>query len=1346
MQNWEERQFEWIEQYMKMYDHASIQKQSYDFFIHHRLNKIVEEEPILETELPDGGKYRVKFGQVYVDRPYIIDENRNVRSIYPAEARMRELTYSSVVSVNIRVSRVKPENGQEIENKEYFKVMIARIPMMLGTSKCNLYGKTVAQRLELGECHHDEGGYFIIRGKERVLVSQERMNHNIVYVFEQKAGTKYHYSAEVRSMSDETGHSVLIQMKICQRPDYKIIIQIPYIAQEIPIAYLYRAYGFTKEDVTKMLDFHFSSTQKNVYVMKMRKMIERDFDMIGSCENAVQYIGQYSVHNTAKDKKGNYVHQILNNEMFPHLGVHSSRHQKGYFLTHMLHRVVMVYIGERQMDDRDHVCNKRIENGGILLAELFRTLFKRFVRAMEPQLAKRPDIMVVMSRLNLITQGIKHCFSTGNWGIPKSSYIRSGVSQILSRLTHNSFLSHLRRILIPIGKEGKNTKIRQIHPSQIGFICAHETPEGHCLTADTPILLEDGVHHRFMGDMSMKYRVLAIDRKSGKYESSLIHNYFRVVPKKLFMIRVSDGRSIRASGKHPFLVWSCTRREGVWVHAERLLVTDWLGCLLPRKEMVQHKKSFPRTLLFPKGLLSEIHCTIRDSWILRVTMDPSFLTSQWSYLPVFARLYGLISVLPSVDTSTIKIPSYVDDQTLLHDLRLCFPDLFRWTPTERLLESFFIHLCHHHIPYELFECPLLFRELMSGIISGINYDHVLITKNGFPINRHGLIIKNYRKTYHDEIFRRIQETWRKNNHDGWDMVTDDDHSIQLICRSDKKADFLYTYGMWYNPIKQRDMLLLSSYLLSDRKSFMEFSVYYRKRVRQHDNAIVFLPIDDLKQCVVQEEVMDFTTRSSFHAFIANGFVTHNSAGIVKNTAMMTQVSQRMDTSFVRSVLESMDGIQCNFARLEPRTQFKVFLNGIWIGCVEDGITFYQKLLRSRERRILSRQSSISIQGMDIYVFVDEGRMIRPLFEKTRLLQYIADGLPPKTMKELLDEEIVVFLDPHEIEKEVVAMTIEELMERRDMYTMCEIHPSVIMGLSVGLIPYVDHTQAPRVTYHASMGKQAIGYPISTNNMRSDTIMHMLWYPERPLVRTHYDQMTGCDVMATGNNLIVAIAMYSGFNQEDSVLFNQSAIDRGLFRSFCFRNVTIEERKRTTTDREVIGLSSTTQNRSYNYSKLDDHGVIKRGVFVGNGDVLVSRVQIKNIKTTMGSTEERSDSSVIVRSGEEGYVDKVFQSVTPDGYKIVKIKIRSLKIPEIGDKVASRSAQKGTIGMVFRHEDMPFTTSGLVPDLVINPLCIPSRMTINQLIECLGAKSSAYNGTFRLATAFSSHSTDIVDSL
>ena len=953
----EEATFALIRRYFADKDLSAHNKSSFDFFLHHRLPRIIEEEPSIEVQMNPRQFYTVRFGPPFVEKPYIVDERRTVRYITPNEARLRDLTYASTVSINVTATTTTlDEQGQvtKTERKEWSKVPIARLPMMLYASKCNLYHLTNEQRVAEGECKFDDGGYFIIKGKERVLVAQERINYNIVYVFEPKVNSKYSHIAEVRSMSEETGHSVLLQLKCHHTAGQTVTLSLPYLQHDMSLGQVLVAFGYDWGRIEKLclaqlpVAYHGSHT-----VSLWLRALKKEMAHAGTKAQALEDMAQYASYMVSPARRTAFVNQILHNEMLPHLGIASLPEHKIMFLLHMWTKLLAVVVGYQAFDDRDHLMNKRIEVSGVLVAELFRTLYKRFIRAIEPQLTKRPDIMMAIGRVNVITQGLKHCFSTGNWGIPKSSYMRTGVSQVLSRLTYLGTLSHLRRVLIPVGKEGKNTKIRQLHASQMGYFCPSETPEGH------------------------------------------------------------------------------------------------------------------------------------------------------------------------------------------------------------------------------------------------------------------------------------------------------------------------------------------------------------------------------------------------------------SAGIVKNLSLVCEVSPRYDAVYVRSFLETLSEIEndvrsaWDVARGFRQTSTKIFYNGIlfgWIQC--DPKTFYAHLLDRKMHNQLHYTVSISwCEAMrEIHLFADEGRLLRPLWNTSKMPTATLLRDPATTWDTLRENGHLRWVDPHEMENRTVATTPQEI---RSEYDSCEIHPSLMLGICVNLIPFPEHTQSPRLCYVASMSKQALGVYASNHNVRSDTVTYVLHNGEQPIVKTHYSDISGYNQLVAGNNLIVAIACYSGFNQEDSVIMNQSSIDRGLFRTSQYKTVMVEEKKRSSNSVESIMLVPPEHRiRSYHYGKLRPDGIVRRGVFVGQGDVVVGRIISKPTK----SGKEIHDSSHVVKSGEEGYVDKVFVSTSPDGYKVVKIRIRQTKIPETGDKVCSRCAQKGTIGIVLRQEDMPFTASGIVPDLIMNPHAIPSRMTMNQLLECLGAKIGAIQGRILHSTAFTAHSTDILPTL
>ena len=244
-------------------------------------------------------------------------------------------------------------------------------------------------------------------------------------------------------------------------------------------------------------------------------------------------------------------------------------------------------------------------------------------------------------------------------------------------------------------------------------------------------------------------------------------------------------------------------------------------------------------------------------------------------------------------------------------------------------------------------------------------------------------------------------------------------------------------------------------------------------------------------------------------------------------------------------------------------------------------------------------------------------------------------------------------------------------------------------------------------------KQAIGVFAQSHQVRTDTIVHVLDYPQKPLVNTTPGEFLGFNDMPAGINAIVAIMCYTGFNQEDSVIINRSAIERGLIVSTSYRTLVDEEKKQGTYNYETICMPpADKRKRNCNYNYLNENGIVKtringKSVFVDKGDVIIGKVLTKSNKN---GEEEMFDCSFVIKSGEEGYIDRVVETVTPNGYKMIKVTIRNQKIPEVGDKFASRAAQKGTLGMVYRQEDMPFTQDGITPDLILNPHAIPSRMT------------------------------------
>jgi hypothetical protein len=466
-----------------------------------------------------------------------------------------------------------------------------------------------------------------------------------------------------------------------------------------------------------------------------------------------------------------------------------------------------------------------------------------------------------------------------------------------------------------------------------------------------------------------------------------------------------------------------------------------------------------------------------------------------------------------------------------------------------------------------------------------------------------------------------------------------------------------------------------------------------------------------------------------------------------NLSLLCNITRRIPTVVVKEIIESSENLifinEYNGLNNKP----KVFLNGILMGLTENAQCFIDELKNWRDNELLHHSISFTFDNIDneIKIFCDEGRLIRPLFTLNENGELNVTLNDKPVWKDLVEKKFIQYLDSSEIENYVVAMNEEILYKYKNDF--CEIYPATLLGVMGCSIPFPDHNQSPRNIYQASMGKQAIGIHALSHQIRTDTISHVLYYPQKPLVNTKLANIMGFGDMPSGMNAIVAIATFTSFNQEDSIVANKSSIERGLFNLTSYRTIMDCEQKQGTYNSETICLPPIDKRkRNYNYGFLNENGIVQtrlngKSIYVDKGDVIIGKILTKSNKN---SEEEIIDVSYAIKAGEEGYVDRIIETITPNGYKMIKVIIRNQKIPEIGDKLASRSAQKGTIGAVLPHEDMPFTSDGIVPDLLINSLCIPSRMTISQLLETVLGKAGCMNGTLNDATPFTENSTNVAE--
>jgi DNA-directed RNA polymerase II subunit RPB2 len=482
-----------------------------------------------------------------------------------------------------------------------------------------------------------------------------------------------------------------------------------------------------------------------------------------------------------------------------------------------------------------------------------------------------------------------------------------------------------------------------------------------------------------------------------------------------------------------------------------------------------------------------------------------------------------------------------------------------------------------------------------------------------------------------------------------------------------------------------------------------------------------------------------------------------SIGIVKNLAYLAHITINSNSSglydYILPIIDNIDTYNGSYKDLDDYV--KVFINGSWVGITKDPKKIYDNLKDKKYKGIINIYTSIIFNSKlkEIRVCNDAGRITRPLLKvKNNKIAYCDTIIQKVKCGELnwddlvaaikLEDSIIEYVDSYEQNNAMIAMRVSDLNNSNSnniyYYSHCEIHPSTIFGVLASCIPFPDSNQSPRNTYQSAMGKQAIGMYVTNYDNRMDKTAYVLTYPMRPLVETRIMNIIKLNNIPSGQQVIVAIMSHSGYNQEDSLLFNKGAIDRGLFLATIYHTEKDEDKKLFGTEEMRCKPDKTkTKNIKFaNYDKLNNQGVVPENSLIEDRDIIIGKViPIKENKNDFTKTVKYSDGSISYRTHEESYIDKNYVESNGDGYNFCKVRIRNFRKPVIGDKFSSRHGQKGTIGNIIPEEDMPFTANGLKPDIIINPHAIPSRMTIAQLKETLLGKVLLELGLFGDGTSF-----------
>lgn len=956
----------------------------------------------LKCQLYLGGKEGTR---IYYGKPIIYDEDRS-HYMYPNEARLRNMTYGMTIHYDVEVDfsitldTPDPETGatEFTDTAVLEKVYLGRFPIMLMSKYCILNGFNPEVRFNMGECRNDQGGYFIIDGKEKVIVSQEKFADNMLYVKE-KVNDEYLFSAEIRSVSEDASKPIrtMAVRMVAPSPttsNKQIVVTVPNVRKPVPLFILMRALGIESDkDIirTCLLDMESNSAAVDMFIPSVH-----DAGKIFSRTNALQYIATLT-----KGKTIPHVLEILSNYLLPHVG-EMNFYQKAMFIGYMTNEMMLVARGIKKPTDRDSFMFKRVELPGSLMYDLVREYYTLQQRNIYQKIDKeyyyhegvyqgKSFMSLVLDNYReqfkerIVEDGVRKAFK-GNWGAePRTK--RSGIVQDLNRLSFNSFLSHLRKINLPLDSSAKVVGPRVLHSSQWGIIDPVDTPDGGNV----------GLHKH----MTLVAQVTS--HCSGKPMETLLRNTFG-------MLLLEECRPEDLS-----------RITKVFVNG------NWIGAVEDPVGVESTLKDYRRSALIPYD--TSIHWHIASN------------------------------------------------------------SLYVYTDSGRLCR------------------PILYMNKETSEASLAN----------------------------DAILEKI-----------------------------KSGDFTWSQLIrGFAPTKK------------------EYS-----------------------PCTVYSKVSDLYNSNS---------------------------------------LDELDATKA----------------------------------------------------------------------------------------------IVEFIDTAEEESAFITVDNNSRVTKTHPYTHAEIHPSLLLGVMGNQVVFPENNPLPRDLFACGQGKQAVSLYHSNYLNRIDKMGVVLNAGQMPLVKSRYAKYINREQHPYGENAIVAIMVYGGYNVEDSILFNEGSVKRGLFRTTYYNSYEAREEaskvKGSDVDKRfadiekqnVIGMKP-----GYDYSYLNEHGLIKENTPLDDKKVLIGRVT-----TDLTDPDVSMDSSVFPKKGQLGVVDKTFITEGQEGFRIAKVRIREERVPAIGDKFCSRCGQKGTVGLIIPERDMPFTDDGIRPDLIINPHALPSRMTIGQLVETHMGKACLSMGGYGDCTAF-----------
>lgn len=472
-------------------------------------------------------------------------------------------------------------------------------------------------------------------------------------------------------------------------------------------------------------------------------------------------------------------------------------------------------------------------------------------------------------------------------------------------------------------------------------------------------------------------------------------------------------------------------------------------------------------------------------------------------------------------------------------------------------------------------------------------------------------------------------------------------------------------------------------------------------------------------------------------------------GLVKNLALMTHITTDDEEEPIKKLVFALgaeDAMLVSGYELYAPGNYVIFVNGTPHGITRYPSRFVANFRKLRRMGQISEFVSIYVNQHHngVHIASDGGRICRPLI----IVENKRSKVTPRhlaalhkgrlTFSDFLKKGLVEYVDCNEENDAYIAIYEKDIT---DATTHLEIEPFTVLGAVAGLIPYPHHNQSPRNTYQCAMGKQAIGAIAYNQFLRIDTLLYLMVYPQQPMVKTRTIELIKFDKLPAGQNAIVAVMSYSGYDIEDALVLNKASVDRGFGRCQVFRKYTAELRKYPNGAVDRIGDRKLNEDGTpiVKHRALQGDGLAAVGEQISKDEVYILKQTPTNISSNAFPGEmniqEYRDAPMTYKLADPAYIDKVMISTTESEQTLIKVLTRQTRRPELGDKFSSRHGQKGVCGIIAQQEDMPFNDLGITPDIIMNPHGFPSRMTVGKMIELLAGKAGVLTGKLQYGTAF-----------